>query len=130
MFCEQLKELMDEYQWTYLDVASLFEVAESTVIRWVNNIARPHPILATAYIARMKTMIPKITECVGQDKQVTFIRFQAKELWYRCDNGFEFPVPVDDTGDAAFLPIDKSTFFMRWIRKHLMLIEEAKKDSV
>lgn len=56
---------------------------------------------------------------------VTFVRFQAGNLWYRCADGFEFPVPVSDTGEATFLAQDKGIFFMRWIRQHVALLAEG-----
>lgn len=57
------------------------------------------------------------------NKVVTFVRYQENELWYTTECGFEFPVPISDTGNAAFLAKDKATFFMRWIRKHKEMIE-------
>lgn len=61
---------------------------------------------------------------------VTFVRFvntEAKhELWYRCDDGFEFPIPMSDTIGAEFGASDKGMYFMRWIRPHMKLIEESK----
>lgn len=58
-----------------------------------------------------------------QNKTVSFVRYQNKELWYVTESGFEFPVPIEDTGDAAFLNKDKAILFMRWIRKHIVFIE-------
>lgn len=61
---------------------------------------------------------------------VTFVRFVntevKQELWYRCDDGFEFPVPLSDTFGAEFKDADKAMYFMRWIRPHMKLIEQAK----
>lgn len=62
--------------------------------------------------------------------KVHFLRYRAKELWYETDSGLEFPVPIDDTGDATFLNEDKAILFMRYIRKHLASIEEAKAEHV
>lgn len=70
-----------------------------------------------------------IKEMVSGGKQVTFIRYQSKELWYKTECGFEFPVPIDDTGEAAFASQDKAMLFMRWIRKHLAHIEAAKVEQ-
>jgi len=51
---------------------------------------------------------------------VTFSHYQSGDLWYRCEDGFTFPVPVPgDTGAARFLPTDKGIYFMRYIRKHM-----------
>ncbi len=68
--------------------------------------------------------LPKITELVGVNKKVKFSFYRGGELWYKADNGFEFPVPVDDTGTATFLAEDKSVYFMRWIRKYLDVLQK------
>ena len=64
-----------------------------------------------------------------KDKIVTFLFFKEGELWYTTECGFEFPVPITDVGTAAMNAQDKAILFMRWIRKHLALIEEAKQAS-
>jgi len=51
-----------------------------------------------------------------------FTRYQAGNLWYVCADGFEFPVPIEDTDSAVFLAEDKGMYFMRWIRKHEELL--------
>lgn len=66
---------------------------------------------------------PTVKDCVSG--RVYFLRYQSRELWYVCDNGFIFPVPIDDTGDAAFYVEDKGIMFMRWIRRHLEVIRLA-----
>ncbi len=60
--------------------------------------------------------------------QVRFIRLANKELWYKCEDGFEFPVPLSDTDGAEFEAEDKGAFFMRWIRKHMEMISAAKAE--
>jgi hypothetical protein len=78
--------------------------------------------------------IPTIKDCVLDGKKVTFVRYQGGqplaggELWYRCENGFEFPVPACDTGGAIFLAEDKALLFMRWIRKHIALLQGAEAE--
>lgn len=71
-----------------------------------------------------------IKEMVSNGKRVQFIRYQNKELWYVTECGFEFPVPLSDTGEAAFLAEDKALLFMRWIRKHVDTINTAKQDQL
>ena len=71
-----------------------------------------------------------IKDRVAGGKKVKFVRFQHNELWYVCEDGFEFPVPVADTGSAEFKAEDSAMFFMRWIRKHMEMIEVAKATSV
>lgn len=63
----------------------------------------------------------------GKVKFVSFTNTESKqELTYVCEDGFEFTVPLSDTVGAEFKFEDKGMFFMRWIRKHMALIEEAK----
>ena len=64
-----------------------------------------------------------------KDKTVSFVHYFDKELWYVTEDGFEFPVPIDDIGNATFLAHDKAIMFMRYIRKHLKTLEEAKMQN-
>lgn len=64
-----------------------------------------------------------------KDKTVSFVRFRHNELIYVTECGFEFPVPVDDTGDGVFLAKDRAMMFMRYIRKAVKAIEQAKRDE-
>lgn len=59
--------------------------------------------------------------------EVTFQHYFDGSLWYKTDSGLEFPVPVSDIGTAKFLAKDRAMLFMRYIRKHLAIIE--KKDN-
>jgi hypothetical protein len=70
-----------------------------------------------------------IKDMVSNGKKVHFVRYQQQELWYVTDCGFEFPVPLDDTGNAAFLAEDKALMFMRYIRKHIAMLEAAKNGT-
>lgn len=72
------------------------------------------------------SMTMSIKEMVKGDKKVKFVRYQKKELWYVTENGFEFPVPIEDCGDGDFKNEDKAMFFMRYIRQHLESIEAGK----
>jgi len=62
-------------------------------------------------------------------KKVKFIYYVENELWYTTECGFEFPVPISDTGKGAFNAEDKAILYMRWIRKHLELIEGSKVEK-
>lgn len=62
-------------------------------------------------------------------KHVKFSHYKENELWYTTECGFMFPVPVADTGNAEFKNEDKATFFMRWIRKHLEMIEKESSNA-
>lgn len=67
--------------------------------------------------------IPDIKECIKGT--VTFSYYRSGQLWYTCGNGFIFPVPVDDTGDAKFEATDKGMLFMRYIRKYIKELNDA-----
>jgi hypothetical protein len=51
--------------------------------------------------------------------KVSFQFYRKGELFYKTDKGFEFRVPVEDTGDGVFLAEDRAMMFMRYIRKEL-----------
>ncbi len=52
-------------------------------------------------------------------KRVRFRFYRDGELWYATDDGFEFPVPIADTGTGIFEAEAGAIQYMRWIRKHL-----------
>jgi len=56
---------------------------------------------------------------VKDGKKVVFKRVVDGNLIYETECGFEFPVPVEDTGDGKFLSEDKAMFLMRYIRKEI-----------
>lgn len=70
-----------------------------------------------------------IKNMVKDGKKVKFIHYRFKELWYETEDGFKFPVPIDDTGEAIFLAEDKAMLFMRYIRMHLKSIAEGKTEQ-
>lgn len=77
---------------------------------------------------------------ISGDNQVYFTRYFDNNLWYRVGyavdgeladpvyDNFEFPVPVADTQGATFLAQDKAILFMRYIRKHMEMLEKAKAE--
>lgn len=67
-----------------------------------------------------------IKEMVKNGKVVRFERYAKGALWYVTEDGFEFPVPISDTGDGTFKNEDKAMLFMRWIRAHLALIAQER----
>jgi len=69
-----------------------------------------------------------IKDMVKDGKQVKFVRYRHNELIYVTECGFEFPVPIEDTGDGIFLAQDKAMLFMRYIRLHLKSIEKEKQS--
>lgn len=85
-------------------------------------------ILST--VNKVTKMNFNIKDMVKDGKQVNFVRFRKGELIYATECGFEFPVPVNDTGDGVFKATDKAMMFMRYIRKHINNISaEAIKES-
>lgn len=66
----------------------------------------------------------KIMELV-KNRTAYFVRYQDGALWYRTDDGFEFPISNEEAKGAVFLPEHKAIHLMRWIRKHLELMENG-----
>jgi hypothetical protein len=67
-----------------------------------------------------------IKDMVKDNRKVHFKFYRLQELWYETEDGFLFPVPIDDAGDGVFLNEDKAMFFMRYIRKHIEMIAKEK----
>jgi hypothetical protein len=53
-----------------------------------------------------------------KDKMVSYEYYRGGELWYKTTDGFMFPVPISDVGDATFMKEDRAITFMRYIRKY------------
>ena len=70
-----------------------------------------------------------VKDIVSNEALVHFKFCASGTLWYETDCGFEFPIPKEDLEGANFLAHDKAIYFMRWIKKHLHLINEAKKEQ-
>ncbi len=69
-----------------------------------------------------------IKDMVRDRKKVRFSFYRDKELWYVTEDGFEFPVPIHDVGNATFMAEDKAILFMRYIRMHLEMLDKARKE--
>lgn len=74
----------------------------------------------------MKTIKELIYNDDNSKKDVRFTHYYKGNLWYQTEDGFEFPVPIEDIGDAVFRSVDSAPLFMRYIRKHLDLFKELK----
>jgi hypothetical protein len=70
-----------------------------------------------------------IKEMVKDHKKVRFSFYRDRELWYVAENGFEFPVPIEEVGNATFMAEDRAILFMRYIRLHLEMIERARREQ-
>ncbi len=68
-----------------------------------------------------------LKEMVVNNQKVRFRYYRDGELWYATECGFEFPVPVNDTGTGIFRAEDRAILFMRWLRKHIAFIEESRR---
>ena len=69
-----------------------------------------------------------IKDLVSNGKKVNFQFYKQGELWYKTDDGFEFPVPIKDVGDGIFMAQDKAILYMRYIRIHLENIQQGKQE--
>jgi len=67
-----------------------------------------------------------LKQMVENRQQVRFRYYRDRELWYSTECGFEFPIPIDDTGTGMFKAEDRAILFMRWIRKHQELIAQSR----
>jgi hypothetical protein len=74
-------------------------------------------------------LVRTLKEMVRDEQAVRFRYYRDKELWYATECGFEFPVPIDDTGTGIFMAEDRAILFMRWIRRHLALIEASRQQQ-
>ncbi len=67
-----------------------------------------------------------VKEMVVNNQKVRFSFYRDGFLWYEAECGFRFPVPLSEAGTATFLAEDRAILFMRYIRKHLATLEEAR----
>lgn len=61
----------------------------------------------------------KIVDLI-KDNAVAFSRYRKGVLYYTIifeKEIYEFPVPIEDIGDATFNSVEKAILFMRYIRK-------------
>ncbi|MCF7823655.1 MAG: hypothetical protein K9N35_05735 [Candidatus Marinimicrobia bacterium] len=75
----------------------------------------------------------KLKDMVNRGQKVRISSYSSGNLWYITENGFEFPVPVHDrkeVGNATFMAEDKAIYFMRYIRKHIQFLEDAKAQAL
>ena len=70
-----------------------------------------------------------VAEMVKGNKMVRFVRYRQNHLYYVTECGFEFPVPIEDLGDATVHAEEKALFLMRYIRKHLAIVSENQEEN-
>lgn len=76
-------------------------------------------------ITRTLRTAADIKGMVQSGKLVRFTRFQAGQLWYATECGFEFPVAIEEIGQSTYPAQDKAALFMRFIRKHIEFIQSS-----
>jgi len=67
-----------------------------------------------------------IKDMVSQGKMVRFAYYRDKALHYETEDGFLFPVPIDETGSATYNKEEKAMLLLRYIRKHVVYLRELK----
>jgi hypothetical protein len=76
-----------------------------------------------------KTVVLK--DLVQPGKKVRFSFYRDKEFWYEHEDGFTFPIALDEVEGpkvrATMLAEDKAIYFMRWMKKY---IDAAKNENV
>ena len=65
-----------------------------------------------------------IKDLVKENKKARFVYFRDGALHYETEDGFVFPVPVDDAGSATFNAEEKAMLLMRYIRKYMKVLED------
>ena len=68
-------------------------------------------------------------EMIVNNQQVRFSFYRDRQLWYETECGFRFPVPIEDAGTATFLAEDRAILFMRYIRKQMAVVQDARKTG-
>ena len=87
------------------------------------------------------TDLAKLKAIVAKGNEAHFTRYFDGNLWYIVyyttvsdidghisADAFEFPIPTSDIGNATFNVREKALFMMRYIRKHMDMLEKAKAE--
>jgi hypothetical protein len=67
-----------------------------------------------------------LKEMIINNQKVRFSFYRDGNLWYETECGFRFPVPIAEAGTATFAAEDRAILFMRYIRKQLATVDEAR----
>ena len=68
----------------------------------------------------------RLKEMIVNNQKVRFSFYRDGQLWYETECGFRFPVPIAEAGTATFLAEDRAILFMRYIRKYIAALEQAR----
>ena len=70
-----------------------------------------------------------LKEMIVNNQKVRFSFYRDGQLWYETECGFRFPVPVEEAGTATFLAQDRAILFMRYIRKYMATLDDARRTQ-
>ena len=70
-----------------------------------------------------------LKEMIVNNQRVRFCFYRDGQLWYETECGFQFPVPIADTGTATFMAEDRAILFMRYIRKYMAALDDARRET-
>lgn len=70
-----------------------------------------------------------LKQMVANGKTVKFVFYRDRALHYETEDGFVFPVPIDDAGSATFGAREKAILMMRYIRKHIDNLNRLKNEQ-
>ena len=70
-----------------------------------------------------------LKEMIVNNQKVRFSYYRDGQLWYETECRFLFPVPIEDAGTATFLVEDRAILFMRYIRKQMDVVAQARRAS-
>lgn len=76
-------------------------------------------------IEKVKTGQLTVKTLCGAGRTAYLQYYRQGVLMYKTDDGFEFPVPILDCGDASFESQHRAMELMRWIRKQVDVIKES-----
>ena len=68
-----------------------------------------------------------LKEMIVNNQKVRFSFYRDGSLWYETECGFRFPVPISEAGTATFAAEDRAILFMRYIRKQMATLEDARR---
>ncbi len=82
--------------------------------------------------------VPNIKEVMHDP--CMYLRYESGNLWYQISYTyhsddkayhalFDFPIPVNDTGEGTFGLIEKPVTLMRWLRKHIEYLNSVIKEE-
>ena len=65
-----------------------------------------------------------IKNMVSHGKVARFVYYRDQALHYETEDGFLFPIPIEETGSATYNNEEKAILLMRYIRKHVAHLQK------